>query len=421
MSASSVSTTASSSFSRYVCATSAISSGIATGSPSFAPSGLVYAHMWSTSTIPVSSCSDPIGRCTATHLDDSWPCSWSSVRKKSARSRSSMLTTTTRDSPRSSARFQTRAGADLHAHHRGDDDERTLDDAQRAPPLALEGRVARAVDEVDLAALPGGVSERERDRELALVLVLVPVGDGRARLDRAEPVHLAGLEEQRFDERRLARPAMTDDGDVADLPWLGCSHLRALLLSVGAPGNASPGRPASVECCEVTAEPGRGQRRWATCVRRVDAGPRGARGPASTSPSARRAPASSVRERVSARMTMSMAVHRGRRATPDARMLAPPPPGAPMRIPRRDRARSDRRRRRRVRASVRARRRRSAASASPSRQREIAQSAQVVRQTACGRSDASVLLQYVATPPRLARRRSSPRTSERRCRESSSR
>ncbi len=46
--------------------------------------------------MPVSSCSAPIGMCTATHFDDSCVRTPSSARKKSARSRSSMLTTTTR-------------------------------------------------------------------------------------------------------------------------------------------------------------------------------------------------------------------------------------------------------------------------------------------------------------------------------------
>src|SRR5687768_8912051 len=64
--------------------------------------------MWSTSTIPVSSCSDPIGRWTATQRGDSCSCICPSARKKSARSRSSMLTKSTRAIPSSSARFHTR-------------------------------------------------------------------------------------------------------------------------------------------------------------------------------------------------------------------------------------------------------------------------------------------------------------------------
>ena len=68
----------------------------------------MYAHMCRRSTIPVSSCSLPIGSCTATQRSESWLRNASSVRKKSARSRSSMLTKTRRDSSSSSARSQTR-------------------------------------------------------------------------------------------------------------------------------------------------------------------------------------------------------------------------------------------------------------------------------------------------------------------------
>jgi hypothetical protein len=61
------------------------------------------------STIPRTSCSEPIGISVATTC---WPkaaLSDSSARKKSARSRSSMLTKTSRGSPSSSARLQSRS------------------------------------------------------------------------------------------------------------------------------------------------------------------------------------------------------------------------------------------------------------------------------------------------------------------------
>ncbi len=236
MSPSSVSTTESSSFSRYSAASSAMSSGIGPGSPSLPPSGLVYAHMCSTSTIPVRSCSDPIGMCTATQCGESWELSWSSVRKKSARSRSSMLTNTTRARPIVLGEPPGSRGADLDAHHRGHRHEGALDDTRGRAQLALEARVARHVDQVQLPVLPGRVRERHRDRELPRVLVLVRVGHRRPGLDRPEPVHRAGLEEQRFHERRLSRPAVADDGDVADLRGLG--HGLALLLGTGFEGEA---------------------------------------------------------------------------------------------------------------------------------------------------------------------------------------
>ena len=115
---------------------------------------------------------------------------------------------------------------DLDAHDAAEDEQRPLDDPERAARLALEARVAGDVDEVQLPALPLRVRERERDRHLPLLLVVVPVGDRRARVDRAEAVRLAGLEEQRLDERGLARAAVADDGDVADLARLESGHAR---------------------------------------------------------------------------------------------------------------------------------------------------------------------------------------------------
>jgi len=44
----------------------------------------------------------------------------------------------------------------------------------------------------------------------------------------------AGLEEERLDERRLSRPAVTDDADVADLGGLG--HGRSVFLRASTSG-----------------------------------------------------------------------------------------------------------------------------------------------------------------------------------------
>ncbi len=131
--------------------------------------------------------------------------------------------------------------ADLDAHHAAQDDERALDDAERAASLALEARVARDVDQVELPLLPVGVRERERDRHHAPLLVVVPVGDGRPLFDRAEPVRLPRLEQQRLDERRLAGAAVADDGDVADLPGLDGRHRGVTPPRRGCAGN--PNRP----------------------------------------------------------------------------------------------------------------------------------------------------------------------------------
>ena len=104
---SSVLATASMSLSRAAAAASERSPGM---SPTVAlPSLYVCAFIVSRSTTPLKACSLPIGSCTATTCapNDSW--SSSSAWSKSARSRSSMLQTIMRPSPRASARSQSRS------------------------------------------------------------------------------------------------------------------------------------------------------------------------------------------------------------------------------------------------------------------------------------------------------------------------
>ncbi len=115
-------------------------------------------------------------------------------------------------------------GSHLHAHDGADHDQRTVGHRQAGDRIALEAGITGRVDEVDLPVLPLGVRERGRERHLPALLVLVPVGDGVARLDGSEPVRSARLEEHRLHERRLPGPAVTDDGDVADLPWIEGRH-----------------------------------------------------------------------------------------------------------------------------------------------------------------------------------------------------
>src|SRR5215217_6671706 len=95
------------SFSRYSCAWSAMSSGIAISLPWSEPS-YSYAFMSTRSITPPISCSEPIGISVATTCGPNAPLSDSSVRKKSARSRSSMFTKTSRATPSSEARAHNR-------------------------------------------------------------------------------------------------------------------------------------------------------------------------------------------------------------------------------------------------------------------------------------------------------------------------
>src|SRR4029079_10623990 len=118
--------------------------------------------------------------------------------------------------------------------------------------VALEAGVARGVDQVDLAALPLNVAEGRGERHLAVVLVVVPLAGCAAGLDRAEPVDRTGLEEHRLDQRRLARGAVTDDGNVADLSGLD-RHLAGLLLGSLA---------RSILSLRLVPGPGPGPGRW---------------------------------------------------------------------------------------------------------------------------------------------------------------
>ena len=170
---------------------------------------------------PRTSCSEPIGISVATTWGPKASLSESSARKKSARSRSSMLTNTSRARPSSSARLQRRSVWTS-----------TPITALTTTTAASTTRRAPSVSATKLGS--PGVSIRlilrsvvlERgdagaDRHLALLLVGLEVGDGRAVLDPAEPVDHPGLEQERLAEARLAAAPVPDQGDVADpVGWL---------------------------------------------------------------------------------------------------------------------------------------------------------------------------------------------------------
>ena len=108
------------------------------------------------------------------------------------------------------------AGGDLDAHHGVDDEHRRLAHAQRAQRVRHEARLAGRVQQVDLALLPLERAERRGDRHLARLLVGVGVRHGAVVGDRAQARVTPGLEQQRLVQRRLPRPSVTDEGDVAN-------------------------------------------------------------------------------------------------------------------------------------------------------------------------------------------------------------
>ena len=156
----------------------------------------------------VMLCSAPIGISVATTCGPNASLSESSVRKKSARSRSSMFTKTSRATCSSCAR----------SHRRRVETStpitplttKTADSHTRSAPSAsaMKRRLAGGVDQVDLDVAPLERGQRRRDGHAAGLLVLVGIRDRRTVSHRTEPVRRAGLEHQGLVQRRLPAPSV---------------------------------------------------------------------------------------------------------------------------------------------------------------------------------------------------------------------
>ena len=120
-------------------------------------------------------------------------------------------------------------GLDLRTGDGVDDEQRHLGGLHAGDRVADEVGVAGGVDDVDLDAVVHDGREREVDRELALDLLGVVVEGRVTVVDGAEPLRRAGQEEHRLGERGLARTAVADEHDVADLVSAGCSQVHLLL------------------------------------------------------------------------------------------------------------------------------------------------------------------------------------------------
>ena len=107
---------------------------------------------------PRTSCSAPIGISVATTCGPKAALSESSVAEEVG---PLAVEHVDEDQPRDvellGARPQARR-RDLDAHHRVDDEDRRLAHAQRAERVGDEARLARRVEQVDLAVLPGRTS-----------------------------------------------------------------------------------------------------------------------------------------------------------------------------------------------------------------------------------------------------------------------
>ena len=115
-----------------------------------------------------------------------------------------------------------RMTADLESVGSADDQDGQIGHGKGGVDLGLEVGVPRGVEQIDAVALAvtGLPVERrhcQRHARTALDLLGVAIEGARAVVDRARPSRDAGMVEQRFGERGLAHPTVTDQHNVPDL------------------------------------------------------------------------------------------------------------------------------------------------------------------------------------------------------------
>ena len=174
---------------------------------------------------PANSCSSPIGSSSGATWLPNADTSWSSVPWNDDRSRSSLLTKMARGRPASTASSQA-TSVWTSTPSTADTTTMTASTARIGrSQVADEVGVAGRVQHVDLHAVPfDGAIESETRDALALFVGIV-VGHGVAVLDRAHPGDRTGREEHGLEQRGLARAAVADQQDVADvLRVVGLQH-----------------------------------------------------------------------------------------------------------------------------------------------------------------------------------------------------
>ncbi len=107
-------------------------------------------------------------------------------------------------------------GVHLDPGHAVDHGYRRVGDAQGGDRVGDEARLARRIDQVDLATAVLEAGQRGVDRERALLLVGLMVGDRGAVGHRAQPLDRAGLEQHRLVQARLTATPVPDQGHIAN-------------------------------------------------------------------------------------------------------------------------------------------------------------------------------------------------------------
>jgi hypothetical protein len=115
-------------------------------------------------------------------------------------------------------------GMYFDAVHRVHDDDRRIHNPEGRQSVGNEAGIAWGVDQVDLSIVEVDRGNRSVDRHLALLLVGLVIADGRALDDRAEPVDLSRLEQDRLGEAGLAAASMPHEGNVSDPVGSAVAH-----------------------------------------------------------------------------------------------------------------------------------------------------------------------------------------------------
>ena len=189
--------------------------------PRLPPSGVVYAHMWSTSTIPGELVlgADRDGARRRSSPRAAPGAGRARGRSRRARGRA-WFTKRTRASPSSSARFTAARSRPRRPSRRETTTSApsTTRSAQRASPWkhGSPGTSTRLIFRPCQSECVRDSGDRHLRRcsSSSQSETVVPASIVPSRFSSP------ALEEQRLDEGRLARPAMADDCDVADLPGL---------------------------------------------------------------------------------------------------------------------------------------------------------------------------------------------------------
>ena len=113
---------------------------------------------------------------------------------------------------------------DLDARRGRDHDEGTVRCRQRALDFADEVRIARRIDEIDLIVTPFAGGKLQVDRHAAALFLRLAVEHTRVLLHTAKALDSTRIEQAGIEQARLARLAMADDGNVAQVGTLVRFH-----------------------------------------------------------------------------------------------------------------------------------------------------------------------------------------------------